>query len=189
VKKLFAGIIVVILAVFSVFYLLFPLNVILPIFHGQTISYYSQEYNLDPLFVAAIIKAESKFANRARSHAGAIGLMQLMPATARELAAELGMKNISEKDLENPKININLGTYYLSKLNKIFNGDTVLILCAYNAGISNALSWKANSAGGSLKIEDIPYRETKKYINNVLRTYEWLKQTQKIKNLIRGKII
>ena len=188
-KKVLAGIIVVILAVFSVFYLLFPLNVILPIFHGQTISFYSQKYNLDPLFVAAIIKAESKFINRARSHAGAIGLMQLMPRTARELAEELGMKNIREKDLENPEININLGTYYLSKLDKLFKGDTVLMLSAYNAGISNAASWKSDSADGILKIEDIPYRETKRYVNNVLRTYEWLKQTQKIKKLIREKII
>ena len=188
-KKVIAGIIVVILAVLSVFYLLLPLNVILPVFHVQTINYYSKEYNLDPLFVAAIIKAESKFLNRARSRAGAIGLMQLMPPTARELAAELGMKNISEKDLEDPKININLGTYYLSKLEKIFNGDPVLMLCAYNAGISNAASWKAGSTGGILKIEKIPYRETKRYVNNVLRTYEWLKQTQKIKKLIREKII
>jgi len=188
-KKAVVIILVTGLAIFSVLYFEMPFNAIIPVFHKQTILYYSQAYNIDPLFVSAIIKAESKFLSKARSRRGAVGLMQLMPATARELADELGYKNLSEKDLEDPKKNINLGMYYLSKLDKMFNGDKILMLSAYNAGISNALSWKADNPEGKITVNDIPYRETKRYVQRVLRTYQWLKETQKITKLIREKII
>ncbi len=189
IKKLITIVLVTALAVISVLYFEMPFNAIIPVFHKQTILYYSQTYNIDPLFVSAIIKAESKFLSKAKSRRGAVGLMQLMPSTAKELAEELGYKNITEKDLEDPKKNINLGMYYLSKLDRMFNGDKILILSAYNAGISNAISWRNDSPEGKITVNDIPYRETKRYVQRVLRTYQWLKETQKITRLIREKII
>jgi soluble lytic murein transglycosylase len=190
-KKTLTGIsvlIIFIFFVFSVFYFETPLSVIRPVFHKQIINYYCKLYKMDPLFVTAIIKEESKFLRRAHSHMGAIGLMQLMPKTARELALELGYTNFSEKDLESPKVNINLGMYYLYKLDKLFRGDKVHILASYNAGIGNVQSWQQKNKNGSIKIEDIPYKETKTYVQNVLRTYQWMKETQRIKKLIREKI-
>lgn len=78
--------------------------------------------------------------------------------------------------------------YYLSKLSKIFRGDQIMVLAAYNAGIGNVESWRNKNQEKAFSVEEIPYRETKMYVKNVLRTYRWLKETQKIKRFLRAKI-
>lgn len=96
-KKAIVGLLIVLLAVFSLMYFETPLAIFRPVFHKEIINYYSQQYKLDPLFVTAIIKEESKFLHKARSHRGAVGLMQLMPSTARELARELGYDHFTDR--------------------------------------------------------------------------------------------
>jgi soluble lytic murein transglycosylase len=186
-KKLIFILFIIVLTVFSLFYFELPVDLIRPVFHKQIINKYSKDFKLDPLFITSIIKVESNFARRAKSKRGAIGLMQLMPSTAEELAVECGYTNFKPSDLENPEINIHLGMYYISKLMAQFQDNEILALCAYNAGISTVQTWYKENPLIGLEISDIPYEETRSYVKNVQRTYKWLKATQELKNLIRKK--
>src|SRR5947209_18168138 len=87
-----------------------------PVLHKPLINKYAGEYKFDPLWVMAIIKVESGFETHAHSARGAVGLMQLLPSTARELAPDIGLTTFQDEDLKNPDINLHLGVYYLSKL-------------------------------------------------------------------------
>ena len=117
------------------------------------IDYYGRRYNIDPNLIKAIIRAESGFDRYAVSEKGAQGLMQLMPATAREMRVA---------DPFNPEQNIAGGVRYVRKLLKMFDGDLVLSLAAYNAGPS-----QVKKAGGVPGIT-----ETRRYIKRVLSYYE-----------------
>jgi soluble lytic murein transglycosylase len=182
--------VIIIAAVIALFFILtrfykVPLDLLRPS-HAQIINRYAAHYGFDPLFITALINEESGFLMRARSGRGAVGLMQLMPATARELADELEIRNFSDRDLENPEINIRLGTYYLYKLRREFSGSEVLTLAAYNAGMNKVQYWlRLNPLIGS-NIQGIPYRETRNYVKDTLQTYRWLKSFQKIKKTISG---
>jgi hypothetical protein len=112
----------------------------------------SQQYGVDPKLIKAVIQAESGFRPKAGSSAGAAGLMQLMPATARELGV---------KDRFNPEQNIMGGTKYLASMLRKFNGDVSLALAAYNAGPG------AVQRHGGIP----PYRETQNYVRKVLANY------------------
>jgi len=116
--------------------------------YASTVNSFANQYNVDPALVRAIIHAESAFNSKAKSHAGAQGLMQLMPATARELGVS---------DSLNPQQNIEGGTKYLSQLLRQFNGNTKLASAAYNAG-PNAVK-KYNGVP--------PYEETEVYVKRV----------------------
>ncbi|MFN8390456.1 MAG: lytic transglycosylase domain-containing protein [Bdellovibrionota bacterium] len=116
--------------------------------------------NVDPFYVAAVIAIESRFHSGAQSEVGAMGLMQLMPSTAREVASQ---KHVA---LVDPKTNIRLGISYLKQLQERYNGNRFLALAAYNWGPSNVdkAGWKANRIPGSVR----------KYSNTVLeRTTSW----------------
>ncbi len=118
----------------------------------------------------AIARQESAFAAQARSSAGAMGLMQLMPATAKQTAKKIGVK-YRRKDLYKPSSNIRLGSSYLNQLLQRFNGNRALAAAAYNAGPTRVDRWLKN-ASANLEldswIETIPYRETRGYVQNVL---------------------
>ena len=177
-----------IVAVFLLLYSGLPFSILRPVFHADSVSRHCEKYKIDPVLVTAIIKVESNFFRNAKSHRGAVGLMQLLPSTAQELAPELGLKKFNAKDLEQPDINIRLGTYYLYKLKKEFMGDEVLALAAYNAGLGKVQSWHMQNPLISFDIADIPYKETRNYVTNVMKTYRWLKTIQTIKNrLLPGK--
>jgi soluble lytic murein transglycosylase-like protein len=121
--------------------------------YNSQIDYYGKRYNIDPDLIKAIIKAESGFDRYAVSSRGAQGLMQLMPATARELKVF---------DPFNPEQNIDGGVRYLRSLLKMFNGNLVLSLAAYNAGPT-----LVRKTGGVPRIN-----ETRRYIKKVLAYYD-----------------
>ncbi len=117
-------------------------------------------FDVDENLVRAVIRTESKYKPNARSQAGAVGLMQLMPATAGWIAEEIG-ENESFVDLYDPAVNILLGTAYLRYLTDKFELSDAL--AAYNAGEGNLLKWKAEGR------ETYAYKETRDYVKKVLR--------------------
>lgn len=135
--------------------------------YKETIISCSEEFGLDPYFVAGLIFCESGFDPNARSRVGATGLMQLMPATAAEAASELGMDEYTEEMLTVPEINIRLGCYYLSKMLSEF-GSVKNTLSAYNAGPGRTRSWiKQYGVNEKNELLYIPYPETEKYVDRV----------------------
>jgi soluble lytic murein transglycosylase len=126
----------------------------------------SREQDVSPHLVAAIIFTESRFRSDARSHAGAAGLMQLMPETAREMAEQMGIEGFRPEQLSDPAINITLGVAYLKYLLWRFN-DPRVVLAAYNAGPTVVEQWLEEGKG-------VAYPETQNYVNSVLRHQRWL---------------
>lgn len=124
--------------------------------------------SLDPIIVLSLIRQESVFNPLARSRVGARGLMQLMPTTARHMR-----RNVRDKHLVDPKINIELGTKYFKGLTKRYDGNLVYVLSAYNAGESRVERWKSlyfDSDETILKnIEAIPFLETRNYVKLIFR--------------------
>jgi soluble lytic murein transglycosylase len=153
-----------------------------PVVHKHIINKYAGQYKFDPLWVMAITKVESGFWPRALSHRGAVGLMQILPSTARDIAPEIGLQIQGDADLHNPDINLHLGVYYLSKLQQIFPDDEIAVLAAYNAGPGVTREWRRGKP--VLEIADIAYPETRRFVRNVDRTYGFLKMVQGWKHLL-----
>ncbi|MEE9241324.1 MAG: transglycosylase SLT domain-containing protein [bacterium] len=124
----------------------------------------------DPLLVNSIIKAESLFDRNALSRAGAIGLMQLMPATGRRVAKKLKIRVRSNAQLFEPEINLRLGAYHLGDLVRDFKGEVVPAIASYNAGRRVVKRWWQKRKNESIEtfIERIPYQETRNYVKKVL---------------------
>lgn len=116
----------------------------------------------------AIARQESAFMADAKSSGGALGLMQLMPATARQVAKESGISLRSSSELTDPLTNIKLGTAYLGKMFRRFNHNRILASAAYNAGPSRVDRWLDSSLPLDVWIETIPFSETRNYVQNVL---------------------
>jgi soluble lytic murein transglycosylase len=126
--------------------------------------------DLEVSLILAVIMAESSFREDARSHRGAQGLMQLMPATAAEMATRAGMTDFQPEDVWLPEVNIALGSFYLNRLANMY-GCTELALAAYNAGQGNVNQWLADSRYSSdgRGLDKIPFRETENYLERVKR--------------------
>lgn len=143
-----------------------------PFGFGELIEETAASQDVDKYLVAAVIREESRFDPNIVSWAGAMGLMQLMPATAYKLNKDvkLGLKDRSE--IHDVQKNISLGTYYLSKLLRDFR-ELPFVLAAYNAGENNLKRWLEQYDRNDLIefIENIPYRETRFYVKKVLRSY------------------
>lgn len=150
------------------------LKLIYPIKYEEYVELYSKEYNLDKYLIYAIIKAESNFKEDAISTSSAIGLMQLIETTAEERAKVTENELEDVNDLFNPELNISLGIDYIAYLINYYNGNEVLAICAYNAGMGNVDEWieygVIDSDGNN--IENIPFSETNNYIRRVLNNYE-----------------
>jgi soluble lytic murein transglycosylase len=114
-----------------------------------------------------VIYAESRFRDQT-SHAGARGLMQITPGTARAIAQRTGGIRFEEADLATPQVNISYGSWYLRHLLDHYGGDEVLALAAYNAGMGNVDRWIAAGDGGDLEVRELPFAETRAYVVKVL---------------------
>jgi soluble lytic murein transglycosylase len=139
-----------------------------PVKYEETVLEASATYGVEKELIYAIIKCESGFDEHAHSHAGAVGLMQIMPETFRWLQTCDSDLKLNEKDLENPETNIKCGTLLISMLRKKY-GDEDIVLSSYNAGISVVRRWlndKSVSADG-VHLHNIPYKETKDYVSRV----------------------
>lgn len=144
-------------------------------FHGTSFPLIPTPPGTDWTMVHAITRQESQFAQNALSHAGARGLMQLMPGTAREQAGKIGLSYSPSTLIDDPNYNIRLGNAYFSRMMDYFGGSYPLAVCAYNAGPGNVNKWlRANGdpRSGSIDwidwIERIPFYETKNYVQKVL---------------------
>jgi soluble lytic murein transglycosylase len=140
-----------------------------PLHYENIVRTHASNYGLDPALVAAVIYAESKFNASTRSHAGAVGLMQLLPETAQGIADRTGGSHYTEADLADPDINVRYGCWYLRHLREKYrrSGDpTRLALAAYNAGQSNVDRWIQATPQGRTVV--IPFPETRAYIDRVM---------------------
>lgn len=170
------SIVVLIIAIFIVLFKDNLMRMIYPKTYKEYVEIYATKYKVEENLIFALIKAESNFEKDSISNKGAIGLMQLMEETAKDVAnknnIELDLKNINEELLKINK-NIEIGTNYLSTLIKKYNNIEVA-LAAYNAGIGTVDNWIEkgiiNSDGSN--IENIPYKETNTYVRKILRDYK-----------------
>jgi soluble lytic murein transglycosylase len=131
------------------------------------------QQDLDPHLVYAIIREESRFDHTAVSRSGALGLMQLMPGTGKDVARHLDLPENVGDDLFAPEINLAFGIWYASYLLHRCGGDPLMMLAAYNAGLSNARRWFSKHHSGSdiPKIVDgIAYRETRNYVKRIVES-------------------
>jgi TolA-binding protein len=138
----------------------------------------ANRYNFDPLLVLALIRQESRFQPKVISSAKAVGLCQLMPATAREVARSLNYPTPNHELLTRPAYNIELGTKYLNGLLKQFDQNGHLAVAAYNAGPGSVQKWlrAKPDLDPDLFVETIPYKETRNYVIKVFENY-WVYST------------
>jgi soluble lytic murein transglycosylase len=133
-----------------------------PLAYDHIVVGHAANYDLDPALLAAVIYRESRFDAGARSSSGAIGLMQLLPDTAKGIALHTGGSRFRVADLYDPEINVRYGAFYLRRLLTKY-GDERHALAAYNAGQANVDEWRAQGKG-------IVFTETREYVDSVMNT-------------------
>jgi soluble lytic murein transglycosylase len=145
-------------------------EVSLPLRHEDIIRQQAEDKALDPALIAAVIYAESRFIEGRVSSAGAIGLMQITPATAQDIARRSGGTAFELEDLDTPQVNISYGSYYLRYLLDRYGGNETLAVAAYNGGEGNVDRWihEARSSDRAFEVEAIPFPETRFYVQKVL---------------------
>jgi len=149
-----------------------------PLPFNSTMKQFSEMRNLDLGWIYALTRAESAFIEEVRSPAGALGLMQVMPATGKATARKIGLRNYNTKQLLQSNKNVRLGSAYLKQMYDAFNKNTVLATAAYNAGPANVKRWlpKKKCEEADIWIEKIPFTETRKYVRRILffaSVYDW----------------
>lgn len=170
-KKL---IVIIIIGIIGI--LIFKINILPQIYpkgYSEYVEKYSQENNVDQLLIYSIIKAESNFNVNAKSRSNAIGLMQVMPSTAKEIGKYFYVEDITEKELYDAELNIKIGTAYFKSLLDKYNNIN-LALIAYNAGMGNLDNWLEQEIidKDGKNLENIPYEETKNYVKRILQNYK-----------------
>jgi soluble lytic murein transglycosylase len=138
-------------------------EITLPLRHEDVIRQQARDKQLDPALIAAVIYRESKFRDQT-SEAGAEGLMQILPDTAKFIAKKSGGTQFELRDLGDPQINISYGSWYLRYLLDLYDGNTTAAVAAYNAGHRNVDRW----GGKKLTLADIRFPETAQYTREVL---------------------
>jgi soluble lytic murein transglycosylase len=145
-----------------------------PMPHKDAVIARARTINLDPAYVYGLIRQESRFVTDARSHVGASGLMQVMPATAKWTAKKIGLTNFTADQISDRDTNIAIGTGYLKLVLDSFEGSMPLAAGAYNAGPSRSRRWRAPNDGtgpvleGAIWAENVPFNETRDYVKKVL---------------------
>ncbi len=149
-------------------------KLVYPIYYYPVIQHEANLSRVNPLLVAAFVRVESHFREDDVSHAGAIGLMQLMPGTASWAAQKMDMSKYSRADLASPSVNVRLGSWYVAYLLQMFHGNLPEAIAAYNAGPNRVQRWLSNGtwSGEEMTINDIPVRETRHFVARVLYTFE-----------------
>jgi soluble lytic murein transglycosylase len=132
-----------------------------PLDYEDVLRGHARNYDLDPALLAAVVYVESRFDSNAESAAGAIGLMQLLPDTAKGIAVRTGGDRFVVADLRNPELNVRYGSWYLDHLRGRYR-VTRLVLAAYHAGQGNVDRWRADGIG-------IAFPETRSYVDEVMR--------------------
>ncbi|MCJ7728230.1 MAG: tetratricopeptide repeat protein, partial [Actinobacteria bacterium] len=149
------------------YYLYYPYG------YKEAVQKYSSQHNLDPLFILAVIKQESNFDHDIGSYAGALGLMQIMPATGEEIANKMGISNYDINLLLDPETNIKMGTFYLKQQLNRFDQNKFYCLGAYHAGWPTMSGWISNRGNMDIDefIENISIETTREYIKIVMGNY------------------
>jgi soluble lytic murein transglycosylase len=148
-----------------------------PLEHTDAIRDAARRYDLDPALVAAVIYAESRFDEHALSSQGAVGLMQVLPQTAEQIADESGGVTFTTADLEDPRVNVRYGSYYLRHALDAYDGDVRAAVASYNAGMGAVSEWRAGGEARRLRLRDIPYPETRAYVEKVLEARRVYRET------------
>ncbi len=181
--KLFRMIAILIAVVILAYYLsryLFKI-IVYPTKYKEVVIEEAVSLGVDPYLVFAVIKRESRFNKKAVSSKGAKGLMQIMDSTASDvIRTNPNVLSNEDYDIFEPEINISVGVRYLKQLIDRYNGDVVIALCAYNAGLGNVDKWLKDESifqDGKIIVENIPFNETKNYIDIVLKYYAGYKRS------------
>ncbi|MGB2926235.1 MAG: transglycosylase SLT domain-containing protein [Limnothrix sp.] len=145
-------------------YALFPFP------YAEPIQKYAADNELNPLLVVSLMRQESRFEKEIQSSAGATGLMQVMPATGEWIAEQTGD---TEYNLNNPEDNIEFGAWYLRYTHREYDDDSMLAVASYNAGPGNVAKWvrKYDTSDPDFFVEQIPFKETKGYVEAVFANY------------------
>lgn len=139
-----------------------------PVHHREPLAAAASQWGIDEALLFGIIRQESRFNATAKSRVGAMGLMQLMPATARWVAKQIPLQYYHPGQLTRPEVNVAMGTYYFQRVLADL-GDPVAAAAAYNAGPGRAKRWRAaQSLEGAVYAESIPFDETRGYVKKVM---------------------
>jgi soluble lytic murein transglycosylase len=141
-----------------------------PLPYQNLFQQFAASASISPTWAYGVARSESLFMRDARSSAGAIGLMQLMPATGKTVAKKLNVPYSGLHTLTDPRSNIRLGTTYLGQMSERYGGNRVLATAAYNAGPHRVDRWLPSSGNQDARvwIENIPFNETRQYVKRVM---------------------
>lgn len=146
--------------------------------YASQVEAFSEEFKVDPLLIWSVMRTESTYRADVRSRSGAIGLMQIMPATGQDIAGRLKV-TLAEEDLLKPEVNVRFGAFYIGAMIRQFEGDWDQALAAYNGGAGNTRKWLKSTMMKAK--EDFPtailFDESREYITKVMETYhiyKWL---------------
>lgn len=170
-RKMIIGILVII----AIMLIAIPLSNrwMYPLKYEEEIRNSAKQYGVSPYLVMGVIRVETKFSPEAVSHKTAQGLMQLTPQTVDEVIGSGNFSNSTRDQIAIPAMNIQMGTWYLSHLLERFQGNEPVAVAAYNAGPNRVDGWLKNKVwDGTLQnADDIPYPETRKYVQKVMAYY------------------
>ena len=145
-----------------------------PLHYEHLVEKYAEQYEVEPALIYAMILEESRYRTDAISWAGAIGLMQIMPSTGKEIARQLNIRRFRSSMLKDPEVNIRMGTKYIGYLNSIFDDNAMLVSGAYNGGPGRMKRWLESKNIKDIDefVEKITIRETRLHIKKVINSYD-----------------